>query len=144
MENHQEIGPQVKVQQISQVASPSPQQWVVTWNIQNAGDQPLQILSALCPHGRFRAGKVELSNFPVLMSGRSTALELPVTCDESPGIVVENTFLILQAEWRGQLWQILIRLTMTFDQQGAPNGHIELITTQPIGFSRGMRENEER
>ncbi len=131
------------IQQVSQVAGSSPHLWVVAWNIQNAGDQPLQILNAQCPHGRFRAGRVELADYPELMPGKSTRLELAVTCKEPPGTVVENTFLILQAKWRNQLWRILTRLTMTFDQQGAPNGFTEVITTQSVGFSKGMGGSED-
>ncbi len=143
LENQQEMGPEVKVEQGTQVARYSSQLWLVGWNIHNLGDQPLQILTAQCPHGRFRGDKIELADFPELMPGKTTHLELPVTCNEPPGTVVENAFLLLQAKWRNQLWRILIRLTVTFDEQGAPKGKTEVITTQPVGFSRAMGRVED-
>ncbi len=137
------MGPEVKVEQNTQVAGYSPQLWRVGWNVHNLGDQPLQILTAQCPHGRFRGNKIELADFPELMPGKTTHLELPVTCNEPPGTVVENAFLLLQAKWRNQLWRILIRLTVTFDEQGAPKGKTEVISTQPVGFSRAMGRVED-
>ena len=137
------MGPEVKVEQGTLVAGSSAHLWVVGWNIHNLGDQPLQILTAQCPHGRFRGDKIELADFPELMPGKTAHLELPVTCNEPPGIVVENAFLLLQAKWRNQLWRILIRLTVTFDEQGAPKGKTEVITTQPVGFSRAMGRVED-
>ncbi len=137
------MGPAVQVEHGNQVAGSSPHLWVVGWFIHNLGDQPLQILTAQCPHGRFRGGKKELADFPELMPGKTAHLELPVTCNEPAGAVVENAFLILQAKWRDQLWRILIRLTITFDEQGAPKGKTQVITTQPVGFSKGMGENKE-
>jgi hypothetical protein len=41
----------------------------------------------------------------------------------------------LRVLWREQLWRILARLRVVFDQHGAPESGTEVITTQPVGFS---------
>jgi hypothetical protein len=50
-------------------------------------------------------------------------------------MVVENAFLILRVLWREQPWRIFARLRVVFDQHSVPENTIEVITTQPVGFS---------
>ena len=78
---------------------------------------------------------MELAPPPEISSGESASLELPVTCRESPGSVVENAFLILRVLWSGQSWRILARFRVLFDEQGAPQTIMEVVTTQLVGFS---------
>ncbi len=57
-------------------------------------------------------------------------------CDEPPGAVVENAFLILRVLERGREWRVLARLTVGFDRDGAPESATESITTQLMGISQ--------
>ncbi len=118
------------VEQASRRPGASPGQWLVAWRIHNLGREPLQLLESWAPHGRFRCGKRELSPPAELPAGGATVLELPVECPEPPGAVVENAFLILRVVERGREWRVLARLTVTFDQDGAPTTTTELITCQ--------------
>ncbi|HSF34294.1 MAG TPA: hypothetical protein VLK82_28035 [Candidatus Tectomicrobia bacterium] len=96
---------------------------------------PLQLLAAGLPHSRFRSEEQALPPTPKLLEGESARLELAVACHEPAGAVVENAFLILRVLWREQLWRILARLRVVFDERGVPENSTEIITTQPVGFS---------
>jgi hypothetical protein len=131
-----ELGPRVAVEPLSRRPGAGPDQWLVAWRIRNLGPQPLQLLAAWLPHGRFRGEERDLVALPPLLAGESARLELPVRCSEPPGTVVENAFIILRALWGDEPWRIFTRLRVVFDQSGAPEIGCELITTQPVGFSR--------
>ena len=129
-----DAGPKLRVKQESK-APGARGQWVVGWRLQNQGVDPLEILTARCPHGKFRGKERELSPAPKLLPGESTRIEMPVACGEKPGTVVENAFLILRVFWQDKAWQVFARFTVAFDQDGAPECATELVTTQPVGFS---------
>jgi hypothetical protein len=104
--------------------------------VENTGGEPLQILGGWLPHSRFRC---ETINIPVLnnLAYREKALlEFSVVCAEAPGTVVENAFLILRVFYCGKFWRIFIRLRVRFDDQGAPETTVELMTAHLIGFSQ--------
>jgi hypothetical protein len=62
-------------------------------------------------------------------------LDFPVQCQEQAGTVVENSFVILNAEWNGAEWQVFVRITVRFDADGAPGPETALMTAQQTGFS---------
>ena len=123
------------VEQASRRRGPEPDRWLVTWSIQNLGQEPLQILAGRLPHSRFRGKERELAPIPKLLSSECAQLEFAVACNEPPGTVVENVFLILRVLWRDQTWRILARFRVVFNEQGAPETITELVTTQMVGFS---------
>jgi len=110
-------------------------QWLVTWTIQNATAQPMRLESGWLPHGQFRGERTELDPSPTLDPGASTELTLLARCEEAPGSVVENAFIILTANWRNESWRILVRLTIRIVADGAPHAKTETMTIQPVGFS---------
>lgn len=117
-------------------ASGGPGAWRVAFNVRNTGSEPVELLEAWLPHGRFRAEAVPLAGQLPLASGASIRLEFTVGFDEPPGEYVENAFVILRVRWQGQEWRVLTRLAVTADADGSPAASTELITTQPVGFSR--------
>ncbi|MGH7835396.1 MAG: hypothetical protein ACREQK_17270 [Candidatus Binatia bacterium] len=66
-------------------------------------------------------------------------LEFTVKCEEPPGTVVENAFLILRVNWSKAPWLILARLRVSVDDNGAPQSVTEAITAQPVGFAAAMK-----
>jgi len=44
--------------------------------------------------------------------------------------------VILRVRWQGQEWRVLTRLAVTAEADGSPIASTELITAQPVGFSR--------
>jgi hypothetical protein len=129
-------GPLVHVEPARPAPGPSPTEWRVAWRVENRSDRPLALLAAWLPHGRFRAPERALEPPPLLQPGESTWLELIASCEEAPGTVVENAFVILRVRCGDEPWRILVRLLITADANGAPTNRVELITTHPIGFSR--------
>ena len=137
-----DIGLRVRVEQASRQAEPETGRWLVAWQIRNLGKQPLQIMTARLPHGRFRSKERELPAALTLLPGQSTRLEVSVACHESPGTVVENAFLILRVLWQDEPWQVFARFRVVFDEHGGPETTTELITTQPVGFSTGRKKRK--
>jgi len=90
---------------------------MVTWRITNDGDQPIRLLSARHPHSQFRTPETKIDR--EIPSGSDTTIALPVQFNESPGVRVENPFLILlfrdSAEWR-----LLARVRVTAGTSGEP------------------------
>ena len=69
--------------------------------------------------------------------GQEVELKFEVACQEEPGTVVENAFLILVAHCQGEAWRLLARLTINWSQAqaGEPRPLTEMITAQRVGFS---------
>lgn len=102
--------------------------WTVTWRITNDGDQPIRLLSAQHPHSQFRTPKTKIDR--EVAPGSDTTIALPVQFKESPGVRVENPFLILlfrdSAEWR-----LLARVRVTAGTNGEPiASQAVVVTTQ--------------
>lgn len=129
-------GPLVQVAPAPPAPASRAGEWHVAWKVENRGGRPLELLAAWLPHGRFRAAERALEPPPRLRPGESAWLDLVAACDEAPGTVVENAFVILRVRWGDEPWRILVRLLVTADARGAPTNTVALITTHPIGFSR--------
>jgi hypothetical protein len=130
--------PHVVVEQVSPARAASPGHWSVTWEVQNRRGR-LSIFSGRLPHGRFRCAETELTPARVLGPNESARLEFAVRCEEPPGAVIENAFLILRGDWAEAPWLILARLRVYVGENGAPQSATELITTQRVGFSAAMK-----
>ena len=91
--------------------------WTVKWRIANDGDQSIRVLSAQQPHSQFRTPETKIDR--EVGSGSDTTIALPVQFNESPGVRVENPFLILlfrdSADWR-----LLARVRTTAGTSGEP------------------------
>jgi hypothetical protein len=91
--------------------------WTVHWRVTNDGDEPIRVLSAQHPHSQFRTPETRIDR--EIPSGTDTTIALPVQFSETPGVRVENPFLILlfrdSAEWR-----LLARVRVTAGTNGEP------------------------
>lgn len=110
--------------------------WEVAFRVANAGDAPLTLVAAWLPHGRFRCGEQSLEAEPPLAPAGERTLVFPVAFHETPGTAVENAFVILRLQRQGETWRVLVRLTTTAREDGAPYAKTELISAHPVGFSR--------
>jgi hypothetical protein len=108
--------------------------WTVTWRITNEGDRPIRLLSARHPHSQFRTPETSLDR--EVEPGTAEEIALPVRFTESPGVIVENPFLILLFSGDGT-WRLLARVRVTAGTNGEPiAGEGIVITTQRVGASR--------
>jgi hypothetical protein len=104
--------------------------WTIRWLIANEGDRPIRLLSAQHPHSQFRTAEMKLHQ--EIAPGAETEVALPVRFTESPGVIVENPFLILlfrdSADWR-----LLARVRVTAGKRGEPlAGESIVVTTQKV------------
>ena len=109
----------------------------------NLGQEPVVILSTWLPHDKFANPPQDIDPPVRLAPGGSTVLELPVACNELPGSVVENAFVILRLLWLGQLWRAFVRLRVTVDSSRTPQYICESVTVHLAGFSdqRGAHQS---
>jgi hypothetical protein len=104
--------------------------WVVTWHVVNEGDRPLRIATAQHPHSQFRTPETPLDI--EIAPGASADLTLPVRFSESPGVVVENAFLIVRLRERDE-WRVLARVSVTAGTRGEPlAGRSVVVTIQRV------------
>jgi len=104
--------------------------WVVTWRITNDGDEPVRLLSAQHPHSQFRTPETKIDR--EIAPGSDTTLALPVQFAESPGVTVENPFLILRFRDSAE-WRLLARVRVTAGPSGEPvAGQAVVVTAQEV------------
>lgn len=130
-----EDAPNIAVDAIHCTGDVNPGCWSCSWRIQNLTDRSMKLVAARLPHGQFRSEGREFNPSLEVLPGANAAIETSVLCDDPPGAVIENAFLILLCEWQAERWRIFVRLRVTINQQGEPAPVTEAITTQRVGFS---------
>ena len=127
-------GPEIELEQIS--AERNRDTWNIAWSVKNTGRHPLRILAVRLPHGQFKAEENRFEPGIDLKPGQATRFETLVRCDEPPGDVTENAFVIFQVIRRGEARRIFTRIRVVVSPDGRPLTTTELITTQKVGFSK--------
>jgi hypothetical protein len=127
--------PKVAVDELRRNREVGSDRWLFGWRIQNLTEQPIKFLAARCPHGKFKSDERFFDPPLRVVAGKNATIEMSVLCDEPPGTIVENAFLILSVEWLHSKWRLFVRFRVTINQQGEPETATELITTQRVGFS---------
>jgi len=128
-------GPVIVVEQSSISARGATDVWAVQWTIANKGTGTIAILSARLPHGQFKSAEQRFDPPLEIGDGRQVAFRALVHCDEPPGLVTENAFIIFHSVWCEEAWRIFVRIRVVVKESGEPQTAVELITTQKIGFS---------
>jgi len=93
------------------------------------------VLSIWLPHDKFANRRTTLDPPWRLCPGQSRRLELPVTCHEPPGSVVDNAYLILRLLWLEQPWRAFARHRVVLDDSGTPQHICQVVSVQRVGFS---------
>jgi hypothetical protein len=121
--------PRVRVDPFTSEGTPGA--WTVRWGITNDGDRPIRLLSAQQPHSQFRTPETKLDE--EIRPGAQREVALPVRFSESPGVVVENPFLIVVFHENAD-WRLLARVRVIAGTRGEPiAGDSVVITTQRVG-----------
>ena len=128
-------GPIIGVEQVSVSASGALNVWAVQWTIANNSAGKIAILSARLPHGQFKSSEQRFEPSLKLDQGGQAAFRALVHCNEPPGLVTENAFIIFQVLWLEETWRVFVRIRVVVKQSGEPQTAVELITTQRVGFS---------
>lgn len=127
--------PKVALRQISAARDEATSLWNIHWEVDNLGMDALKIVSTRLPHGQFKSDEQRLTPALELAGGGSKQFQSLVHCEEPPGLVSENAFVIFHCQWRGEAWRIFVRMRVTVNPDWVPETVTELITTQKIGFS---------
>jgi|ERR1043166_7023795 hypothetical protein len=133
--------PKISLRQISASSEAKKGAWQIAWRVENLSQHSLRLDAARFPHGQFKAGEQQFDS-PLLLGDQEAAIfESTIKCEEPPGAIVENAFVIFTSVWKESRWRIFVRLRVTVDDKGQPNAVTELITTQKIGFSWQLRSD---
>jgi len=103
--------------------------------VENRGVDEVAIWAARLPHGQFKSEEQLFDPALELRPGEQIPLRTCVRCNEPPGPVTENAFVILAVNWVGEKWRIFVRLCVAVAEDGKPQTETELITAQKVGFS---------
>ncbi len=128
--------PHIQLRQIA--AERNGDHWAIAWAVKNSGSHPLRIVTVRQPHGQFKAGEMSFDPAYDLKPGQETQFENSVRCDEPPGLITENAFVIFRVIWSGEPWRIFARVRVVIDPDGKPQAVTESITTQKVGFSKTL------
>ncbi len=109
--------------------------WEIDWKIENAGAISVQLTAVRLPHGQFKSAEQRFEPAVEVPAGGAAEFTTRVACDEAPGLVTENAFVILSANWLGADWRIFVRIRIVVDARREPKAVAESITTQKVGFS---------
>ena len=109
--------------------------WTLAWKVKNLAADGIQLLTVSLPHGQFKSAELQFEPAVNLAPGEQRNFAILVRCDEPPGLVTENAFVIFYAVWFNQSWRIFVRLRVVVDSKRVPGAAVELITTQQVGFS---------
>jgi len=127
--------PKIALRQLSVARNAATGCWNIRWKVENLGSDTLKILSARLPHGQFKADEQQFTPALELSGGGSEQFQSLVHCDEPPGLVSENGFVIIHCQWRGEAWRIFVRIRITVNASGEPETATESSTNQKVGFS---------
>jgi hypothetical protein len=130
-----ECDPAIELEQTAVEPDGERGRWIVEWRIRNTALRELQIDSVRLPHGQFKAEEERFEPALLLASGQEARFKTRLRCDEPPGLVTENAFLIFHALWLGQPWRIFVRVRVLVRGEKKPFAEVALITTQKVGFS---------
>jgi hypothetical protein len=127
--------PAIELQQVFVRRDTPAGDWSVGWKAENTGAKSLQVTSVRLPHGQFKSAEKRFEPVVEMAPGDSVELQTLVHCDEAPGLVTENAFVIFNVIWLGEEWRIFVRIRVVVDRNGEPESATELISAQKVGFS---------
>ncbi len=132
---HDHQPPELRIESASSCGADKLGRWLMSWRVRNVGREPMEVLSIWLPHDKFASDQTILDPPIRLMPDEDRLLEVPVACNEAPGSVVDNAFVILGLRWMGQPWRAFARQRVTIDADGVPRPNCEAISAHPVGFS---------
>jgi hypothetical protein len=127
--------PLIELRQLSANRRGMAGDWRLGWRVENKGAKSLKLGSVRLPHGQFKAAEQQFSPAIELAPRGAAEFRTLVRCDEAPGLVTENAFVIFKASWLDEEWRIFARLRVAVSPEGEPVSAPELVTAQKVGFS---------
>ena len=126
--------PEIELRQLSAERTGEGGFWKIGWRVKNRGPGRLRIQALRLPHGQFKSDENRFNPEIDLKPGAETQFQTLVRCDEPPGDVTENAFVIFYVLWLEERWRVFARIRVVVSSAGKPQATTESITTQTIGF----------
>ena len=130
-----ESAPEITLTQVTAGRDEPLRSWNIGWRVRNVGRYAIRILSVHLPHSQFKSEERLFEPAMDLNAGDEDHVWTSVRCEEPPGLVTENAFVIFCVSWLDDPWRIFVRLRVVVNSDGKPETGTELITTQKVGFS---------
>ena len=134
-QQHERHRPELLIESSASSGTDALGRWLIGWRLQNGGREPFQVLPVWLPHDKFACDQQVLDPPIQLMPNESKLLEFYVACNEAPGSVLDNAFVIPRLLWNEQIWRAFARHRVSIDARGVPHHSCEVISTHPFGFS---------
>ena len=134
-EPEKDHGPAISLRQGATNRAEVHGQWLIGWEVLNHAAEPITIVAVRLPHGQFKSAEQHFMPALQLSSGETAQFQTSVRCDEPPGLVTENAFVIFTVDRLAVAWRIFVRIRVVVSLEGVPETTTELITTQKVGFS---------
>lgn len=134
-EPEKDHGPAISLRQGATNRAEVHGQWLIGWEVLNHAAEPITIVAVRLPHGQFKSAEQHFMPALQLASGETAQFQTSVRCDEPPGLVTENAFVIFTVDRLAVAWRIFVRIRVVVSLEGVPESTTELITTQKVGFS---------
>ncbi len=125
--------PRIELEQVS--ARRNGELWTIAWSVKNSGSKPLRVLAARLPHGQFKSEENRFEPPLDLKPGEQRRIQTLVRCEERPGPVTDNAFVIFYVRLN-EPWRLFARISLTVGPEGKPRTKTESITAQQVGFSQ--------
>jgi hypothetical protein len=129
-----DLEPYVELKQLSADARREKACWMIRWAVRNRSAHPLYISNVRLPHGQFKSEEKSFDPAIDLKQEQEAEFQIFVKCDEPPGPVTENAFVIFYATWLEEPWRIFVRVRIVMNADGRPQATAESVTTQRVGL----------
>lgn len=106
----------------------------MAWLVKNKGPGLLRIQAVRLPHGQFKSEANRFDPALDLEPNEERQFQTLVRCDEPPGDVTENAFVIFYVLWLNEAWRVFVRLSVVVSSDGKPRATTESVTSQKVGF----------
>src|SRR5438045_56699 len=100
--------PKISLRQISVRSEAEKCSWSITLRVENLSHHSLRLDAARFPHGQFKAGEQQFDSSLLLGNQEAAIFESTIKCEEPPGAIVENAFVIFTSVWKESRWRIFV------------------------------------
>ena len=132
----QSSGPEIELRQLTAERNAAMEPWKITWLLTNRGTHRLRVHAVRLPHGQFKSAEDSFDPAIELRPNGQTQFQTFVRCDEPPGEITENAFVILYVAWLDEPWRVFARIRVIVDSEGKPLATTESVTTQKVGSAQ--------
>jgi hypothetical protein len=127
--------PRLEVRPVSIGPGPEAGTYQIRWRLDNLNDEPVEVLESWLPHSQFLAPREGLQPPLALPLRGSRFIARVVRLQAEPGQTIENAFLNLRVQYRGEPWRVLVRMRVEHPAPDSVSVNREAISAHRVGFA---------